>query len=140
MGAVKPPADRKVKKADQVDAPGVLARFIGAPGGVYAGVDEEVTILEVVDDTVVCADDTGGQFKVQAGDGYFPEASGPLPGGVPTAEPTPGASGESDEARSPDHLHGLGAGDTGGVVQAPEGDPGEVAGVLPEVRPKADKG
>lgn len=128
------PKGRGVGVSSRVRAAGVRARFIGFAGA-WRGVDAPCEVLAVADGTVTAAAEDGRQFRVHEGEGYFTDAEGPLPAGVPTGEPSPGAAGESDADRPDDHLHGTGPGQEGGVVAAPGGEPGDVAGVLPEVRP-----
>lgn len=127
------PKGREVAKSKRVDAPGVGARLIGVQGTVWANTDTPCRVLEVADDTVVIGLEDGRQAKVGPGEGYFIDVTGPLPAGALTGEPTPGAVGESDADRQP---FGTGPDPSDStIVEAPRGEPGAVAGVLPAVRP-----
>ena len=67
------------------------ARFIGAPKTDLAGWDEPVRVVRVEPDgRVLVVTEAEERLLVAPDEGFFSEADGPLPAGVPTSEPVPG--------------------------------------------------
>jgi hypothetical protein len=67
------------------------ARFVGNPNGSFAQWNERVRVLRVeADGRVLIVTGAEEQLFIAPGEGYFAEADGPLPGGVPTSELAPG--------------------------------------------------